>query len=159
MIRSETQQLKQPEAGFTLIEVCIASLLTMVGLVFLAQLFVVAVKQNRSVRQMTAATAIAQQKMEELNAIEKTDARLLVGGGLDDSAKQSGYYDQVYVNDAGTISAIIPAGQIANYHRYWKIEADPSLDRTRLISVRVVSVAAAKGGRPEQTTLASVRSW
>lgn len=158
MIYSATAQAKK-EDGFTLIEVCMASLLVMVGLVFLAQLFVVAIKQNRSVKQQTAATAIAQQKMEELNALEKTDARLLTGGGLDIASKQNGYYDQVYVNDAGTVSTTIPAGQVANYKRYWKIEADPSLNRTFIISVRVVSVFISKGGRQEETTLASVRSW
>jgi len=153
------------EKGFTLIEVAISSVITMVGLIFLASLFTLAMSQNRLTKQHTATTALAQKKLEELMAIERNDARLTIGGGLDSAAKQDTYYDQVFVNDAGTITTTIPAGKSANYNRFWKIEADPGgLANAVLISVKVVAVQTAKPGQNgeqtnEQTTLSTVRSW
>lgn len=150
------------EKGFTLIEVAIASVITMLSLVFLASLFTLALGQNRLNKQFTSTTALSQKKIEELMAIERNDARLTIGGGLDDSSKQAGYYDQLYVDDSqGITTTTIPSGKTANYSRYWKIEADPgSLSNTVLISVRVVALQSASQGKTrEQTTLATVRSW
>jgi Tfp pilus assembly protein PilV len=147
------------ERGFTIIEVAVASVITMVGMVLLAGLFTLAITHNRIVKQYTATTALSQQKMEELNAIDKNDTRLVVGGGLTDAAKQTGYWDKIYVDDAGTVSTTIPTGQVANYVRYWKIENDPSVDRTVIISVRVTSLQPGRGNKPEETVLVSVRSW
>ncbi|MBI3650862.1 MAG: hypothetical protein HY231_07405 [Acidobacteria bacterium] len=147
------------ERGFTLMEVAVASLITMGGLVFLASLLTLAIGQNRHVKQSTATTMIAQQKMEEMNTLEKTDTRLTIGGGTDEATKKTGYWDQIYVKDSGLITTDIPAGETPHYLRYWKVEADPTLDRTVIISVRVVAVQPAKGRKSEETTLASVRSW
>jgi Tfp pilus assembly protein PilV len=153
------------EKGFTLIEVAVSSVITMVGLVFLATLFTLAMSQNRLTKQHTTTTTLAQKKLEELMAIERNDARLTSGGGLDSSTKQDNYNDQIYVNDAGTITTTIPAGQVPNYARYWKIEADPGgLTNAALISVKVVALQTAKRGQNseqtnEQTTLTTVRSW
>ena len=95
-------------------------------------------------------------------ALERNDARLAIGGGLDDSSKQTGYYDQLYVDDSqGIITTTIPSGKTATYSRYWRIEADPgSLSNTVLISVKVVALqSASRGKTKEQTTLVTVRSW
>lgn len=155
------QASENKEAGFTLVEVAIASVITMVGLVSLATLFTLAISQNRMIKQFTTTTALAQKKLEEFMAIERNDARLTVGGGLSDAAKQSGYYDQVYVDDSGTITTTIPTGKVANYSRFWKIEADPGgLTNAVFISVKVVALQSASRGRTnEQTTLTTVRSW
>jgi Tfp pilus assembly protein PilV len=154
------------EEGFTLIEVAVASVITMVGLVFLAMMFTLSMRENRLTKQHTATTALAQQKLEELMARERNDAMLTVGGGLDSSSAQSGYYDQVYVDDSGTITTTIPSGKVANYSRYWKVENDPGgLTNAVLISVKVVATQTAaratqnSEAKNEQTTLTTVRSW
>jgi Tfp pilus assembly protein PilV len=156
----ENQMQPKKELGFTLIEVTIATLITMVGLIALASLFTYAMYHNKQIKQHTATTALAQQKLEELTAIEKDDLRLDIGGSLTEAGKQAGYWDEVNVNDkTGDVSTTIPAGTVANYKRYWQIQADPELDYTVIITVRVVAVQASIGRTPEQTTLVSIRAF
>jgi Tfp pilus assembly protein PilV len=148
------------EKGFSLIEVAVASLVTMSGLVFLATLFTLAMNQNRLIKNYTATTALARQKLEELNAIERLDARLAVGGNLD--VAQPGYADQVLVDDeAGTVTTVIAAGQVANYGRFWQIQRspDPALSDTFIIAVRVVALQRSSGRIAERTTLTTMRSF
>ncbi len=159
MQRHKNTKRSDPENGFTLLEVAVASIITISGLVFLASLFIVAISQNRSTKQSTATTALAQQKMEELNALEKNDSRLALGGELTEAAKQDFYWDEIYVDSVGGVTTTIPAGMLAHYQRYWKIENDPTMERINLISVRVVALQAAKGKTPEETSLMTVRSW
>jgi type II secretory pathway pseudopilin PulG len=161
------------EQGFSLIEVAIASIIIMVGLVSLASLFTLAIGQNRIVKQHTTTTALAQQKIEELMAIERNDARLVfpVGqtsvGGLTEATKVDNYFDSVCVDSAGTPSTDCPGGQVPAYTRFWKLENDPGgIDRAIVIAVRVVAVQAGRGGRVigtsapnEETTLTTVRSF
>jgi len=149
-----------------MIEVAVASVITMVSLIFLATLFTLAMSQNRLTKQHTSTTELAQKKLEELMAIEGNDARLAVGGGLGSSTQQTGYFDQVYVDDSsGLITTTIPTGKVANYGRYWQIEADPGgLARTVMISVKVVALQTAMHWQNseqnnEQTTLTTVRSF
>ena len=155
------------ERGFSLIEVAIASVITMVGLVFLAGMFTLAMSQNRMVKQHTTTTALAQQKLEELMAIEKNDARLLIPGGqtevgnLTEAGKVTNYYDSLCVNDAGVPSTDCSGGAVPSYRRYWKVENDPGgFDRAIVIAVRVVALQAARAGAMnEETTLTTVRSF
>ncbi|MEW6125443.1 MAG: prepilin-type N-terminal cleavage/methylation domain-containing protein [Acidobacteriota bacterium] len=150
------------ESGFTLIEVTIASLITLMGLIFLAGLFTLAISQNRLVKQYTSTTLLAQEKIEELNAVENNDNRLKPGGNLTTAATANGinYYDSVYVDDSGQVTTIIPQGQAPNYKRYWLIQSDPQLKNSVIISVRVVSMQPGRNLKKfEETTLATVRSW
>lgn len=157
------RHVESGEAGFTILEVAIASVISTVGLVFLATLFTLGIAQNRMVKQYTTATSLAQQKLEEINAVERTDTRLTVGGGLakdDTDPKQTGYYDTVYVNpETGTVTNVIPQGATPIYDRYWKVENDPSFNNTRIISVRVTARQPTVGRKSEETTLTTVRSW
>jgi len=152
------------QGGFTLIEVAVASIITMVGLVFLASLFTLAITQNRVVKQFTSTTALAQEKIEELNAIDFGDKKLNVGGDLDDqvSVDEVSYFDEVFVDDkTGDVKtgAQIPQGQVPHYRRYWRVENDPELLNTVIISVRVAALQAGRNtGMAEETTLATVRS-
>jgi prepilin-type N-terminal cleavage/methylation domain-containing protein len=151
------------EKGFTLIEVAMATLITAVGLVFLASLFIVAMNQNRGVKQFTATTALAQWKIEELQTKEQSDSSLNIGGGLNvpGDPAQTGYNDTVYVDPAtGLVTATIPSGATPIYHRYWKIEADPAgLTTAKVISARVVADQPGYGRAAEETTLTTTRSW
>ena len=55
--------------------------------------------------------------------------------------------------------AQIPQGQVPHYRRYWRIENDPELINTLIISVRVAALQAGRNrGMAEETTLATVRS-
>jgi Tfp pilus assembly protein PilV len=154
------------EQGFSIIEVCIASVITMVGLVFLAGMFTLAMSQNRMNKQHTTTTALAQQKLEELMAIERNDARLSIPGGqtvagnLTEAGKVTNYYDSLCVNDAGTPTTDCSAG-VPSYRRYWKVENDPGgFDRAIVIAVRVVALQAARArAMNEETTLTTVRSF
>jgi hypothetical protein len=55
-------------AGFTLIEACIAMMVTVVGIVSIAGMFTLAMKTNASSRNFTSATTFAQDKIEQLGA-------------------------------------------------------------------------------------------
>lgn len=158
------------EQGFSLIEVAIASVITMVGLVFLASMFTLAMSQNRMIKQHSTTTSLAQHKLEELMAIERNDARLLIptgqtsAGNLTESGKVTNYYDSFCVNDAGVPSTDCSPGgipQSPSYRRYWKVENDPGgFDRAIVIIVKVVALHASRaGGMNEETTLTTVRSF
>jgi hypothetical protein len=155
---------KNDQGGFTIIEVAVASVITMVGLIFLASLFTLAITQNRVVRQFTSTTALAQEKIEELNAIDYGDKKMNVGGDLEAqvSVDDIAYFDEVFVDDqTGNVmtGAQIPQGQVPHYRRYWRIENDPELINTLIISVRVAALQAGRNtGAAEETTLATVRS-
>lgn len=165
------QRFKGGEAGFTVLEVAVAAVISTAGLVFLASLFTLGIAQNRMVKQHTTATALAQQKLEEFNAYEKTDPRIVtVGGGLNITGDPAPalptdpnavkYRDTVYVDpETGTVTPVIPQGKTPIYDRYWKIENDPALTNTRIISVRVIARQPAVGRNAEEATLTTVRSW
>ena len=152
------------QSGFTIIEVAVASVITMVGLIFLASLFTLAISQNRVVKQFTSTTALAQEKIEELNAIDYGDELMIPGGDLNNQIKvgNNDYFDEIYIDETTgevKIGNQIPQGQVPHYRRYWKIENDPELINTLIISVRVAALQAGRNiGMAEETTLATVRS-
>jgi prepilin-type N-terminal cleavage/methylation domain-containing protein len=148
------------ESGFTLIELAVASVIMTVGLVFLATLFTLAMAQNRNVKQSTTATALAQQKLEELNAVEPSDPRLFVGGGLDEASKKNNYYDTLYVEAVtGEITTNIPVSGTPIYDRYWQVENDTSLTQARVLTVRVKARQPSVGKTADETKLTTIRSW
>lgn len=159
------ENVENNESGFTLIEVAIASVITMIGLLFLASLFTLSISQNRLVKNFTATTALAQQKLEELNALPANFNRLAVGGNLNSPVTVGTvkYFDKVWINDQGEVKVDdeIPEGQPVHYNRFWRIEAETNalFPNTFIISVRVVSTQAGRNtGTAESTTLATVRS-
>lgn len=152
------------EAGFTLIEAAIAALVLLVAIVFVAQLFVTAMQQNRTSRQYTHATAIAQSKVEELNAMPLE--RLAYGGNLGPNDGDGigrgldGYFDFVRIDDADNERiGVVARREEANYSRYWKIEPDPNgWDGMYRITVRVVAHVPGRGGVREEVTLSTIRA-
>ena len=153
---------RDEQAGFTLIEAVIAALILLVAIVFVAQLFVTALRQNATSRESTHATAIAQSKLEELNAMPIEQLRY--GGDLGPKRAEAGqpgvqgYSDYVAVDDSDTDKiGVVPSRDKANYVRYWKIEPDPGgWQGVYRISVRVVTLTAARQG--EEATLSTVRA-
>ena len=149
------------ESGFTLIEVAVASIIMTIGLVFLATLFTLTMSQNRLVKQETTATALAQQKLEELNSQGTDDEQLLVGGGLDEATKKPKYFDTLYVNPTtGEITTTLPTGGTPIYDRYWKIEKDSTaLAQSLFITVRVKARQPSVSKTAEEAKITTVRSW
>lgn len=116
--------------------------------------------QNRMVKQYTTAVVLGQEKLEELNAIEASDQRLKIGGGLTEALKQPNYYDTVFVDPlTGTVTAVIPQGVTPIYDRYWLVEQDTELTNAVLISVRVKARQPSIGRTAEETALTTERSW
>jgi len=64
--------------GFSLVEVLIATTITVVALAGLAQLFVIAAAANRAARMRTIAVLLARDKMEELRGADDE-----IAGGAD----------------------------------------------------------------------------
>jgi hypothetical protein len=152
------------QSGFTVLEVVIATVVAMIGLLSLAGLFTLSISQNRVVKQFASTTALAQEKIEQLTAIEKADNRLAVGGDLN-IAKTVGaivYSDDIYVDDAGLVylNGNIPVGVKALYRRFWTVASSAALANTVIIGVRVVALQSGRNtGRAEETVLTTVRSW
>ena len=136
-------------AGFSLIEVLIATLILAIALVSLAQLFALSTRTNISARNTTYTAVLAQQKLEELRAltwgfdlqglpVSDTTTNTAVspetaggGTGLAPSpagtlgANTDGYVDYVgqFGNKLGGGGAP-PAGTV--YVRRWSVEPLPS---------------------------------
>lgn len=66
-INRKTQ--KRRETGFSLLEVAVASMIMLVGLLGVMQLFVVSALYNNSARQTTVASLVAKRVMEELLSV------------------------------------------------------------------------------------------
>lgn len=163
------REKRNAQSGFSVIEVAVASVVSMVGLIFLASLFTLAISQNRITKQFSSTTALAQEKIEELSALEKENDRLTRGGDLYTSKTvqaSSGatliYSNEIFVDDSGLIllDGDIPSGRTPHYRRYWSVQNDPALLNTMIVSVRVVSLQSGRNSRQtEETTLTTVRSW
>lgn len=152
------------QSGFTIIEVSIAALISMVGLVCVAGLFTLSISQNKVVRQFASTTALAQEKLEQLTALERNDTRLAVGGNLNAAATVGTivYSDDIHIGDTGQVylNAAIPAGLRPQYRRYWSVQTIPALANSIVIGVRVVALQIGRNtGRAEETTLTTVRTW
>jgi hypothetical protein len=167
--KTMVREKESGQSGFSVIEVAVASVISMIGMIFLASLFTLAISQNRIVKQFTSTTAFAQDKLEELSALERDADRLTRGGDLyaakavkATSGANLTYSNNIFVDDAGRVllDGNIPAGTPPHYRRYWSVQNDPALLNTVIISVRVVSLQSGRNSRQtEETTLTTVRSW
>jgi prepilin-type N-terminal cleavage/methylation domain-containing protein len=128
------------EAGFTLVEVIIATLVLTVGLVGMAQLLAVSTVMHLSARQTTDGTHLLQAKVEELAKLNfGTDPPVQIGGSL--TANVANF------NDA-------PAPGIT---RRWLVQAGPGGNPAiRRLTVRIINA----GKRHQQADLTTViRQW
>jgi type II secretory pathway pseudopilin PulG len=155
---------RHAEEGFTLIEAVVAALILLISVAFIAQMYVTAMQQNQTSRRYSHATAIAQSKLEELNAVPIT--QLQYGGDLgttDGGGRKGaeGYFEFLMIDSVESDRIGVTERENANYVRYWKIEPDPSPQGWAgiyRITVRVVSLRPAQGNAPEEATLSTVRS-
>lgn len=124
------------EAGFTLLETAAASMIMMVGMMAVMQLFTLAMVYNKSSMQTTIAATLAKQQMEKLLAYPMPDsaepAPLGYGGALGSANKVTGYYQNYYVDfdrngQKGTMrlsSTPFYTNQLVSYVVTWKVEQD-----------------------------------
>src|SRR5262249_6945777 len=133
--RSLSHGVRNGSAGFTLVEAVIAMLVTVVGLVALVGTFAIAMKTNSSSQNLTTATSLAQDRLEQLETIafqrladpsrmmpnpnsKGTNDTLMVGS-LESNVRASDgtyYYDKVIlagpheIEPEGTIVVVRPDG-------------------------------------------------
>jgi prepilin-type N-terminal cleavage/methylation domain-containing protein len=90
------------EQGFTLIEVLIAIVVLVFGLIAITNLFLVAGSSNTVANQATAAADMAAQALENLKAQPFNSGQLNTGGSL--AADTSGYFRNDQLPGVGTIN-------------------------------------------------------
>jgi prepilin-type N-terminal cleavage/methylation domain-containing protein len=143
-------------AGFTLIEVMVATAILLVALVSLAPLFVTAVRDNLTARTATDTVVLAAQKLEELRGLTwGFDAQ---GLAVSDPALNASPSDSLESNSAGFVDYVDRFGRRleggaaapadALYVRRWAITPmpqDPS--NTIVIQVLVTWVGRGNGAR------------
>ena len=148
--------------GFTLLEVMVASLILLIGIVAVMQVFTVAVSQNRNHGELaTRVTEYSQDKMEQLMGLAFTDASsnttvrpmtatggpgLGVGGSVVPGDKLVGYVD--YLDEGGNV---LPSSAGASYIRQWSISTDAT-GKMKTITVYTTTTLA-RGGPAPSTTL------
>ena len=156
---------RRQESGFTLIEAAIAALVLLIAIVFVAQMYVTAMQQNRSSRRYTHATAVAQSKLEELNAVPIGQLRYggdLLTGNADGKQGAEGFFDYVAIDQVDSDKiGVVKEKESASYARYWRIDADQdpaAWNGVYRITVRVVSLKPAFGDLPEEAEISTIRS-
>ena len=129
------------DAGFSLVEAMVASLVLTVGLVGLAQLLAVATVMHSDARQATTSTTLAQQKLDELTKSTTLAASLSSVQLGSIASNMAPYFDQ-------------PADGVT---RRWQINDGP-VDDTWILQVKVVNKGGhIYGGNETLTTV--IRKW
>ena len=135
------------DRGFTLIEVLIAMVILVIALVAMAQLMAISLRMQQLGRNQTAATRLAQDKIDELMTQNFTFAQLAPGGSL--TADQANHFDA-------------PAG--IPYRRRWLVEALPqdtpvAAGKLRRVTIRVTPVSPDSSIAPAIDLVTIVRCW
>jgi len=172
------------QEGFSLVEVLVAVVILVTGLIAVAELFIISTNANRAARRVTSTAVLAQQKIEQLRGLTwgfddfglpisdySTDVTVTPptssgGAGLQPSTGDtlakatSGYVDYLDAFGAwvGT-GASPPAGAV--YERRWSIDPLPTNPNNTLVFQvvvdRIVPTSPA-GDRARQVTLKTRKS-
>lgn len=128
------------EAGFSIIEVMFASLIFAIGIIAVSGVFLINIKQNAVAEDLTQASVLAQDRLEDLTDI--TYDTMAAGG------------------DAGSIATSV-TGYFDNpspiYLRRWEIDVDAPVTGMTTIRVRVIS-ARQLIGEPKECTVVLART-
>ncbi len=120
MLTSLVEETKaQSSHGFSLLELLIALVVFVIGVLGVASLLVSGIHMQTLSRKVTQASAFAEAKVEELRVIDLTDLQRSVGGALDSNV--ANHYDE-------------PAATI--FTRRWLVAAGPA--GTQDLTVAVV---------------------
>ncbi len=119
-----TENSKQGQAGFTLIEALLAMVILAFGLIAITNLLIVAASSNSVGNMSSAATALASQQLELLKA--KTYTNLAPGGSVtaDQSVGGVPYFQDDDIDG------------VARFHTRWAIVQIAGDQQTRFIHVR-----------------------
>ena len=166
-----TQTPKSKQAGFTLAEVAMASVIMMVGLLSMAQLFALSALHNQSAKQTTIATSLAHRKLEQLLSVPLNSAMIAYGGSLGASSSTAGYVENYYVDTATKRVSLTPffAGQPVTYVVTWLVQTDNGatpMTGLRRLTVRAEATRAAMKGTgvvgatatPEVSEISTIRT-
>ena len=136
--------MKTGAAGFSLIEVLVATAIVMVGVASLAQLAVVSARANGIANATTMTLLLAQQKMEQLRG-DRTALSPSPPGAL--SAPTEGFVDYIDRIGAslGGASTTPPPGAV--YIRQWAIEPLAGSPGNAIL-LQVLVVPRTGSGRP-----------
>jgi len=123
--------MRTNENGFTLVEVIVAMLVCVVGLIGMAQMLAVTLRMQQLGRNSTSAVRMAQEKIDELSSMSFTAGpQVQCGGSL--ATNTANYNDVPLVN-----------GQSQPYRRRWLIQAGPDNDpQLRQVTVRIIPEVA-----------------
>lgn len=128
------------DRGFTLVEVLIAMVIMLVGLVAVAQLMAVSVHNHTLGRRNSEASVLATAKLEELSKLNfNTNPAVQIGGNLGANAAN--------FNDTSGV-----------YTRRWLVEAGPT-PNTRRVTVRVISPANRAPWTRDIDVVTILRQW
>ncbi len=116
------------QRGFSLIEALVSIFLMSIVLLGVAQLIGVSIHLQRASEDLTSATVLAEQKLEELKNVDFNG--LVPGGSL--NGDLPGYFDMPDVDNDG----------IVDYTRRWEVL---DLGVGKVMRVRVISLLAAYG--------------
>jgi type II secretory pathway pseudopilin PulG len=163
------------EAGSTLVEVLVSTLIMAAGVLTMSQLFLASTVSNMSARNDTFSTVLAEQKLEQLRALAwgfdvaglpvsdfttdtTVDPETPTGGrGLQPSPatamqqNTTGYVDHVDANGKIVSNAVNPPGT-AVYTRRWSIEPLPTNPNNTLI-IQVLVTPNRVRGQADQGTV------
>ena len=130
----------QREAGFTLIEVLVATWLVGIVSLAVAPLMLMAIQTSAVAQEATELTAIAAEQMEILRALPYSDAQLAAGGSI--AASMPGYSIDPYNGDP-------------NRYVRWRI-TDDSASRKHI--ELVAGVTQSVWGPPRELNLETYRT-
>ena len=133
------QQGVRGEAGFSLVETMVASVVLTVGLVGLAQLLAVATVMHSDARQASVGTMLAQAKLDELMKANFSFGSTIQMGSL--ASNMAPYFDQ-------------PEPGI---NRRWRITDGP-VAGTKVLEVSIENKGGRMYGRTETLTTI-IRDW
>src|SRR5437868_9938237 len=166
-----TSKNRRQQAGFTLAEVAMASVIMMVGLLSMAQLFALSALHNQSSKQTTIATSLAHRKLEQLLAVPLNSAMIAYGGSLGASSSTTGYVENYYVDPTTKNIALTPffTNQPVTYVVTWLVQTDngtPAMTGLRRLTVRAEATRAGLKGTgvvgeaasPEMVEISTIRT-
>ena len=119
--------------GFTLLELLIALTILTIGLLGLAGLHIAAIQGNVSGFKISTATAVAQERIEELKALDGADTHLSAGAHADDNSAGA---------DADDRSPVI---QNITYNRSYTIQDNTPISGTSTITLTITWVEPRTG--------------
>ena len=129
------------QSGFSMVEMLVAILILMVGLLGLAQLQLTAIKANAQSATSTAATAIAQRAVEEITAMDQDDVMFNADG--------TGTFPSVTVAGAGTYSV--------NWTVVSPFESVTNLCKVTIVVASTSEVMSVTGNKIRTVTISTLK--